>query len=674
VGVDEPFVSRALRPYVYSSGRPGPAELARAGGLRVRYGAAGLSGVLLALSFPHPGWWPLAWVALVPLLLALRGLRPAAAAGVGLVFGLAFYGLLLTWLDSLGVAAYLTVVAFSAGYSALFGALASCGGQGAGDVRFLLTAWLAWVVVEWLRSLGVASFPWGLVGYSQWTNLPVLQLASVGGVYLVSAAVVAGNVGLALLLLRRPSGLVPLLLVALAWGWGNGRLARLEAEAQPRMPVAAIQPNLAQQRKLDPDHAPQTQKTLLQLTREAVRSGARLVVWPEHYWPAPLLRDGRLDPLIQTAVPEGVALLATGEIDGRRNSAVVVDRGRVRGRHDKVRLVPLGEWWADPGAGYQALWAPEGPAGVLLCYEVVYAASARALVTDGARYLIHSTEEGWFGESAGPVQHLGFAVVRAVELGRDVVRAASIGISAVIERTGRIQTRLPQMTQGWVAGRIEPRSDLTPYARWGDLWVWVAAGVLGGMVLPATLPWMRREVVIPFVLPATAAMLGGALGFGWLLTGLLLGAVALATCPDPRRLGLVPVRRFTSLLTAAGFSGTAVWLVQAGFAAQGIPLFFQMPGWDRVLAYLVFGAAEELWLRGVIVASLPTSPLAAFVLSQVGSLLLYLGARGEVVAWHLLSGAAFFLIRRVTGSLWGPMLTRGVGDAALWALLGRWPF
>ncbi|MFN3284716.1 MAG: hypothetical protein ACK45F_00365, partial [bacterium] len=250
--------------------------------------------MLLALSFPHPGWWPLAWAALVPLLLALRGLQPVAAAGVGLTFGLAFYGALLTWLNSLGVAAYLTVVAVSAGYSALFGALASSGAQGRGDIRFLLAACLAWVVVEWLRSLGVASFPWGLVGYSQWTNLPVLQLASVGGVYLVSAAVVAANGGLALLLLRRPSGLVPLLLVALAWGWGNGRLARLEAETQPWMPVAAIQPNLVQQRKLDPDHAPQTQKTLLQLTREAVRSGARLVVWPEHYWPAPLLRDGRL--------------------------------------------------------------------------------------------------------------------------------------------------------------------------------------------------------------------------------------------------------------------------------------------------------------------------------------------------------------------------------------------
>ncbi|MDR7416416.1 MAG: apolipoprotein N-acyltransferase [Armatimonadota bacterium] len=651
-------------------GRPWPA----AGPARSRYGAAVLSGVLLALSFPHPGWWPLAWGALVPLLLALRGVRPAPAAGVGFLFGLAFYGVLLTWLVSLGFAAYAAVAVFSAGYSALFGALASAATSRGGEGRWVVGTLLAWVVVEWLRSLGTASFPWGLVGYSQWTNLPILQLASVGGVYLVSAAVVGANAGFALLLLRKPLGLLPLILVALAWGWGNARLERLEVEKKPRIPVAAIQPNLVQQRKLDPDYAPTTQETLLRLTREAVRSGARLVVWPEHYWPAPLLRDELLDPLIRTAVPEDVALVATGEIDGRRNSAVVVERGEVVGRHDKARLVPLGEWWADPGPGYRPVPAPEGPAGILLCYEIVYPASARALVVGGARYLVHSSEEGWFGQSAGPVQHLGFAVVRAVELGRDVVRAASIGVSGIIERTGRLQAQLPQVTQGWISGRIEPREDLTPYARWGDLWVWGAAGVLGGMVLPAVLPWMRREVMLPFLLPAAAATLGRILELGPFATGLLLCAVALAVCPDPRRVGLVRARHPASLLSSAGFSGMAVWLVQAGFAAQGIPLFFQLPGSGSVAANLAFGAAEEIWLRGVLPASLSFSPLAAFILSQAGTLLLYVGARGEVIAWHLLSGAAFFLVRRLTGSLWGPLLARGIGDAALWALLGRWPF
>jgi len=628
-----------------------------------------LSGVLLALSFPHPGWWGLAWGALVPLLLALRGLRPAPAAGVGLAFGLAFYGVLLLWLNRLGLPAYLTVVAVAAAYSALFGVLVAAASQRGGDVRFFAAASVAWVVVEWLRGLGTASFPWGLVGYSQWTNLPVLQLASLGGVYLVSAAVVVANAGFALLLLRKPVGVLPLLLVAVAWGWGSRRLERLHSEARPWMPVAAVQPNLVQQRKLDPDYAPQTQQTLLSLTRQAVRSGARLVVWPEHYWPYPLLRDGQLDPVLRTAVPEGVALLATGEIDGRRNSALVVQAGSVLGRHDKARLVPLGEWWADPGPGYTPVAAPEGPAGVLLCYEIVYPQAARSLVLRGARYLVHSSEEGWFGQSAGPVQHLAFAVVRAVELGRDVVRAASIGVSAVIGRTGRLHAQLPQLTAGWVAGRIEPNSDLTPYARWGDLWVWAAAVLLAALCLPSALPWLRGELLVPLVLPAAVAVGSRLLGLGPHTSGLVLAAASFAAYPKAGGMGLVGARHPASVLGAVGFAGAAVGLVQAGFAAQGIPLHLQPPVPQRVVADVLAGLGQELWLRGVVPSVLSAYPVAAFALSELGTFVLHAGARGEVVAWHLLSGAVFFVVRRVSGSVWGPVLARGVGDAALATLL-----
>lgn len=621
------------------------------------------------MSFPHPGWWPMAWVALVPLFLALRRLRPAAAGGVGFAFGLAFYGLLLPWLGSLGLPAYFAVVTFAAGYCALVGVLAASASEGSGDVRFVLAACLAWVVVEWLRSLGSASFPWGLVGYSQWTNLPVLQVASLGGVYLVSAVVVAANGGLSLLLLRRPAGVLLLVPAAAAWGWGAARLEQLAQQANPRLPVAALQPNLPQRQKLDPNYAAENRETLLFLTRQAVASGARLVVWPEHYWPAPLLQDGELDAHLRGAVPEGVALLATGEIDGRRNSAVVVQAGRLIGRHDKARLVPLGEWWADPGPGYAPVAAPEGPAGVLLCYEAVYPQAARSLVLGGARYLIFSTEEGWFGRSAGPMQHLGFAVVRAVELGRDAVRAASIGISAVIDRTGRLQAQLPQLEQGWVGGVLGPRSDLTPYARWGDLWVWGAAAMLVLLCFPAAHPWLRRDLLLALTLPGLLAVAGRGLGLGPDAVGLLVAAASLAVRPDVAAVGLVRARHPSSVAGSLGFASVALWLVHAGFAGQGIPLSLQPPEGARMLASLVAGLGQELWLRGVIPAALSRYSVAAFALSELGTFLLHAGARGEVVAWHLLSGAVFFAIRRVTGSVWGPVVARGVGDAALASVL-----
>lgn len=626
--------------------------------------------MLLALSFPRPGWWLLAWVALVPMLVTLRGRQPLVAAGLGLAFGVSFYGSLLTWLVTLGLPGYVVVVLVSAAYSAAFGALVACASGQGGDGRFLLAALLSWVVVEWLRSLGPASFPWGLAGYSQWSNLPILQLASVGGVYLVSAAVVAVNAGWTLLLRGRALGVLPLLCVAAAWAWGDARLNAGLGSAGRGLPVAAIQPNLPQRVKLAADHAAKTQNILRSLTQQAAGWGARLVVWPEHYWPAPLLRDGALDRVLRSAVPEDVAVVATGEIDGRRNSAVVVQAGQVAGRHDKVRLVPLGEWWAEPGPGYTPVMAPEGPAGVLLCYEAVYPQAARRLVLGGARYLIFSTEEGWFGRSAGPVQHLAFAVVRAVELGRDGVRAASIGISAVIDRSGRLQAQLPQLEQGWVGGVLQPRSDLTPYARWGDLWVWGAAGLLSLLCFPAARPWLGRDLLLALTLPGLLAVAGRELGLGQQAVGLLVAGASLAVRPDVAAVGLRVGHHRWSVAGSAGFAAVAVWLVYRGFAAQGIPLSLQTPEGQQVAASLLAGLGQELWLRGTIPAVLSPYPVAAFALSELGTFVLHAGARGEVVAWHLLSGGVFFAIRRLTGSVWGPVVARGVGDAALVTLLG----
>jgi membrane protease YdiL (CAAX protease family) len=150
---------------------------------------------------------------------------------------------------------------------------------------------------------------------------------------------------------------------------------------------------------------------------------------------------------------------------------------------------------------------------------------------------------------------------------------------------------------------------------------------------------------------------------------LLLAAATLAVCPDWGKAGLVRARHPASVAGSAAFAAAAVWLVHAGFSAQGIPLYPQP--WEpwRTVVSTVAGAGEELWLRGLLPSVVPGSPLAAFALSELGTLVLHGGARGEVVAWHLVSGAVFFAVRRVTGSVWGPVLARGVGDAALWSLL-----
>jgi len=630
---------------------------------------AACSGVFLGLSFPHPGWWPLAWFGLVPFFRVLRTSAPGEGAWAGFAFGLAFHATVLAWLLVFGPAAYAVLVLFAAAYCALFGWVAAAVGQ-AGEIRFVLAAVCAWVAVEWLRTLGPVAFPWALVGVSQWQNLPVLQLASVGGVYLVSAAVVAANAGLELLLAGRALGVVALAAVAAGWAWGA---ARLEPAAEGSLAVAAVQPNLAQREKLRPEHADRTRRALLELTQRAAAAGAVLVVWPEHYWPDPLIRGGSVDRRLVEASPAGGALVATGEVEGRWNTALVVGREGLVGRHDKVRLVPLGEWWAQPGPGYEPVPAPLGPAGVLICYEAVYPSAARALVRGGARYLVHTTEEGWFGVSAGPVQHLAVAVVRAAEAGRDVVRAASTGISAVVDASGRLQATLPQAVDGFVLGTVRPRTDLTPYARWGDLWVYVASLCVAALSVRRVASVVPQDAWPGLLVPALAAAAGLLLRWPSEVTGPLVAAGALATSRGLRAAGVVGGRPVWSLALTSGFVWAALWLLRQGFAAQGIPLPDALPGLEPALRSTLAGLGEEVWLRGTLPALLRCSPAGALLASVAGSLLMHPKASGEVAAWHVVTAAVFFIVRRGTGSVWGPVLARGFGDAWLGSVLHSGP-
>ncbi len=635
----------------------------------LRAAASACSGVLLALSFPHPGWWPLAWFGLVPLLRVLRTSAPGEGAWAAFCFGVVFHAAVLAWLLVFGPAAYAVVVLFSAAYCALFGWAVAAGAQ-RGEVRFVLVAVCGWVGVEWLRTLGPAAFPWALLGVSQWQNLPVLQLASVGGVYLASAAVVAANAGLELLLAGRAVGLVPLAAVAAGWVWGT---AQLPPAAPGPLRVAAVQPKLAQQQKLRPEHAHRTRAVLLALTRRAAQAGAAFVVWPEHYWPDPLIRGGSVDARLVEASPPAGALVATGEVDGRWNTAVVVSREGLVGRHDKVRLVPLGEWWAEPGPGYAPVPAPMGPAGVLICYEVVYPSAVRALVLAGARYLVHTTEEGWFGVSAGPVQHLAVAVVRAVEAGRDVVRAASTGISAVIHGHGRLQASLPQAQEGVVLGTVRPRSDLTPYARWGDLWVYVAALWVTALSVRPLASAIPPDARLGLLAPALAAAVGLILRWPPEVTGPAVAAAALATGRGLRAAGVLGGRGGAGVVVSVGFVWAALWLVRQGFAAQGIPLADAPPELGPVLRSGLRGMGEEVWLRGTLPVLLRSSPAGALLASVAGSLLLHPWDSGEVAAWHAVTAAVFFIVRVATGSVWGALAARGLGDAWLERLLSGGP-
>jgi apolipoprotein N-acyltransferase len=494
-----------------------------------------LCGALLALAYPLANLEILAFVALTPLLLCLDGASHGAALARGYAAGASFFLVLLYWLVGVMVrygglplpAALLflaLLVFYLATYVALFAAGLAALWRRAGPSA-LIASPILWVGLEIVRAHALGGFPWGLLGYSQTRNLPLLQSASLGGIYAVSFLVMAANAGLALLLSRPVSrGRVAagLALLALAAGAHVGGLLALRsldrAAAAPSFPVAAIQANVPQDLKWRPEAGERIVAVLADLTTRAAGQGARLVVWPESSSPLSFRRPGTAHgsaggtgPVetdrAYTGLVTGLArnlgiALIVGSVDYREeqgslrafNSAFAVGPdGTLGPSYDKVHLVPFGEYVPlrrllffvnrmvqgaiaefAPGTRMVPLPTPVGEAATVICYEAIFPELVRR-ATRHAVVLVNITNDAWFGRSAAPEQHLAMAAVRAVENRIYLVRAANTGISAIVDPAGRIVRRTDLLETAVLTGAIEPLRERPLYARAGDGFAWACA-------------------------------------------------------------------------------------------------------------------------------------------------------------------------------------------------------
>jgi apolipoprotein N-acyltransferase len=476
-------------------------------------------GLLGALAFPRTGWAALAWIWLVPAL-ASGALRPSRAAlRDGWLAGTVFYVVLLRWLDHTFLhysaipwpLTWLPIVALAA-YCGLYlgvvaGAVAWLRGRlGAG--RALALAPALWVVGEWLRGWLMGGFPWGLLGYSQAAQLPVIQIAELGGVYAVSFLIVAVNAALAGLLTlgpRRawPGAAAATVLLAATIAFGLHALGRTSAEsAGGSVGVAVIQPSIAQTIKWDPARHAQILDTYEQLTREAAQSRPAVVLWPETATTIFLRGDPVLLERLQRLSEEIGTPILVGSIDRRDrpreqflNSAFLLTGQGITAKYDKIHLVPFGEYvplasllgfvkgWAEfisefgTGEVETVFPLPGAPFGTVICYEVIFPELFRGFVVRGATFMANITNDAWFGETSGPWQHLGMLPLRAVEHRVAIARAANTGVSGFVEPTGRIGPILPLLERGVLLRRIPLRERTTLYTRFGDWLVYACAGL-----------------------------------------------------------------------------------------------------------------------------------------------------------------------------------------------------
>lgn len=673
----------------------------------LRFLAAAVSGAAFVAAFPPYDLGSLAWVALVPLLLAAGRRPPREAFWLGYVWGIVGLGGVLSWFTAFGAVVWMLGAVLLGVFPALaLGAAAWIGGGGEGRFDALRLAVL-WTAIEYLRGLGPLGFPWALLGESQHRAVVVSQIASVAGVHGVSFLVALVNASLACLILRQQvlrSLLVAALAVAAAVLWGT---AALRAPAIPpdgrTFAAAIVQPDYAIRLRWDPERAARDLDVLGRLTHEAATMGAQavgahgpvLVVWPETASPTDVPGDpATLARLRSWVRRDHISLIASSLEGGLTNSAFsVAPGGMLLGRYDKVHLVPFAEFGEQAGRDSGLLRTPVGDVGVAICFESTFPEVARRSVMAGAVLLTVLTNDAWFDGPLAPTQHAAIAPFRAIEEGRYLLRAANSGPSMIIDPHGRVIGALPLGARGVVAARVAPRRGLTPYARYGYLFGW--ATVLGGvlLVLPrafapraaqsgspglarlltvSTLPLAALGVAARFSTPAAGPVVPLPV-LAVLVTTALLSRGRSRQDLGLRAAGFVPAL-LTGLAVVAGLTVVAVRALTAHGAAPQ-PLV-PPGGWvlGGAAQVLVVGMTFEWWLRGLVFADAAAwqGLTVAILWSAVLGMAAGIPRGAEAMVWGLLSGLIFGLIRARWSQVPALAVAHGAGNIALGFLLSPW--
>jgi apolipoprotein N-acyltransferase len=512
--------------------------------------AAVVSALLLILSFPPFELSFLAWVALAPLLKVIaEGVTVRRALWLGWLAGIEFTFFAENWIahsmthfgQMLTVVAYAVAMVFAAilaVFPAIFAASMAMLTRRFGW-KAIAFAPAVWVATEWLRPI-LTGVTWNALGVSQARHFRIASLSQLGGVYLVSAEIMAVNslIILALKFRERPVARAATLLFFLAaiFYLLPPQLRRQSPEGAT-VTVVGVQPNLPP----DSIGAARELDNVIRLTREATNRApdkrADIVIWAES--PLALFYENdaavreKLDALaretgsyliVSTATNEGGRYFNSVHTVSPRADSQIGSQPKPLRRYDKIRLVPFGEYvpWRPllgrfvpaivgdftPGdeavvnllrLGVErvAITEDEGApsaaierttnyvrVGSFICYEAAYPNLVRRFVQNGATLLVNVSNDAWFGNTAGARQHLTHAMMRAIENDRDLLRVTNSGISALLTADGRVVDPLPVFSSAAQVWQARTRSDRTIYARHGD-WFAIGCAFLTAAVLIA---------------------------------------------------------------------------------------------------------------------------------------------------------------------------------------------
>lgn len=492
------------------------------------------SGILLTLIFPAFNLSILAWVALVPLLVAIEKKSFLKALFLGWITGAAHFMGLLHWvivamtyygeLSMLSSSLLLLLLALYLGlYVGIFGAL-----LGYFRSRYLddaaVIAPVVWALLEYLRTYLLSGFPWCLLGYSQYRNLLVIQMSDMTGIYGVSFIIIVVNVSLYLISkwvmnefdsfpVRYTLFTIGMVAVVIFYGdFRKNTIESLDAKSPP-LRITLVQGNIDQNQKWESAYLNETLLIYKELTMKAAQDPPALIVWPETAVPCYFTPESMPAHFLSNLSKQLHTPIAFGSLayDVRKsnpneysyyNSAFLISpQKKVLARYDKIHLVPFGEYVPlkpllplvekmvagigdfSPGRHDVLFSLPRATFGFLICYEIIFPNLSRKYGHGGVGFLVNITNDAWFGQTGAPYQHFSMAVFRAIENRVSIVRAANSGISGIIEPTGQIQAQTPIFVRTVLQGVIPVNPKPTFYSQYGDIMVALCGITLLGMII-----------------------------------------------------------------------------------------------------------------------------------------------------------------------------------------------
>jgi len=419
-----------------------------------------LSGLLLIFSFPNFNLSFLVFIGFIPLFFAIENKSPQKAFLIFFIAGFIFYLGTLYWLCHVTVIGLIISCLYLAIYFGIFGIAIN---------RFgILAAPVAWVILEYIQAnISIMGFGWASLGYSQYKNLPLIQVADFSGVYGVSFLIMMMNAAIYRAFKKSFKEIVitAVILVAVI---GYGMMRENTGGGGSSVKISVIQGNIPQKLKWDPEAQGMIIEKYVSLTKMSALDDPNLIVWPETSFPGFFEIDKEIiDKVLNLAKEIKIPILIgvnTEKDDRYFNSAVLISsQGEIVNQYDKIHLVPFGEYvpFSDkfpafhrlvlgelgeftPGHEFKTFnlehraWSIEPKFAVLVCFEDIFPELAKKFVKNGAKFLIVITNDAWYGKSGAAYQHAACSVFRAIENRVPIVRCANTGYSCFIDSKGKI--------------------------------------------------------------------------------------------------------------------------------------------------------------------------------------------------------------------------------------------